>query len=114
ELLQATLAEVDAAAFELFGLTARERELVTDFWTRFLAEVGGPGPRLAGSPPAPAQGTIADIGGTDPLSRYLRAFLDEWNGHLDAVEAELTWQLAFDERADVVVAVFRTMRRGED
>jgi hypothetical protein len=112
-LLRATLAEMDAAAFDLFGLTAYERELVADFWTRFSAEVGGPAPKLTGPPIAPAQGTVADISATDPLSRYLRSFLHQWNGHLDAVEAELTWQLAFDERADVVVAVFRIMRRGE-
>jgi hypothetical protein len=43
---------LDAAAFDLFGLTAYERELVADFWTRFSADVGGPARKL---PSAQAQ-----------------------------------------------------------
>ncbi|WP_445149059.1 HsdM family class I SAM-dependent methyltransferase [Baekduia sp. Peel2402] len=103
------LLELDSAVFDLFELSSDERDVVTDFWTRF-AEKNKPSALVV----SPTRWGVDPPGDDDVISRYLRTFLGQWNGLLRDREARLDWRLIRDPNVPVAAAVFRVIPSGQD
>jgi hypothetical protein len=107
--LRRALDDLDTAVFDLFDLADDERDLVIDFWSRFTE-------RRAPLPPsgAVARQGIEPPGDDDPVSRYLRTFLGQWNDLLGTREARLDWEVVRDSIVPVTAAVFRVIRTDDE
>jgi len=110
------LRDLDSAVFDLFELTAAERDLVEDFCRHTLPLVG----RRTAWERQPLitvreshAGTIADLAaGRDvPLPSYLQAFLKVWNRELTPT-GEFDWRVISSPRAPMLAVVFETRHIG--
>jgi hypothetical protein len=98
------LGELNDAVFDLFGLTAGERDIVND-WERYRV----PGARVEGAarPVVPQANLDASSVNGNPIGRYIDTFVGNWNREL-APEAQLTWRLATSSSRTVLAAIFET------
>lgn len=98
------LDELNVAVFDLFGLTAGERDIVND-WERYRIPTAR---SEVGATPTILQANLdeSSING-NPIGRYLEIFVRNWDNEL-APDGRLTWQLATSSSRGVVAAVFET------
>jgi hypothetical protein len=106
------LGELDEGVFQLFDLTAAERDLIVDFHAYTLDLVSRKSRSTALSPlslPDRAYGIFDDLRASDshPLSRYLETFLASWNRELGP-EGEFAWRVIVSPRAPMLAAIFET------
>jgi hypothetical protein len=98
------LHELDEAVFDLFGLTAGERDTIND-WQRYRIPGAGAGAAARLVVPQ-ASSEPSSING-NPIDRYIKTFLGSWNHEL-APDGRLTWRLATSSSHSVIAAIFET------
>jgi type I restriction-modification system DNA methylase subunit len=116
--LQAPLElELDEAIFDLYELTAAERDLIRDRCSigldLFYQHHKGTALQEV-SPPARSFGMLSDLSHTENgLSAYLRTFLEIWNDEL-APDGEFAWRVLSPPSRAPLLAVCFTTRHKKD
>jgi hypothetical protein len=113
------MSELNEAVFDLFDLSAPQRELVQDFEQCSLDMVnsGSASAALLGTTSATGlpQGTLSDLLPQHEMSHaiegYLRAFLELWNRELEP-SGEFRWRVLHSPDATMVTVLFTTQERG--
>lgn len=109
--------ELDDAIFDLYGLTAADRDLIRDKCSigldLFYQHHKGKALREV-IQPAQSFGRLSDLSQSDDgLSAYLRTFLEAWNGEL-APDGEFAWRvLSPPSRAPLLAVSFTTCYKSD-